>query len=60
MLKITDKYVFNYKVRFIETEEGYTAHVYTDYGWYELPYYYASKTKCRKALWYYCINHYYN
>lgn len=56
MLKIEDKLYLNRMVRFIETNEGYTASVYTEWGWYDLPRYYVSKTQCRKALWYYCIN----
>lgn len=55
-MKIIDKIYLNHKVSFIETNEGYTAVVYTDYGWYELPCYYSSRTKCRKALWYAIIN----
>lgn len=55
-MKIIDKIYLTRKVRFIETQYGYTASVYTEWGWYDLPRYYCSKTQCRKALWYYCIN----
>lgn len=55
-MKITDKFYLNHKVRFIETQYGYTASVYTEWGWYDLPRYYCSKTQCRKALWYAIIN----
>lgn len=56
MLKVTDKLYLTRKVRFIETHEGYTASVYTEWGWYDLSRYYCSKTQCRKALWYAIIN----
>ena len=56
MLKVTDKLYLTRKVRFIETNEGYTASVYTEWGWYDLSRYYVSKTQCRKALWYAIIN----
>jgi len=56
MVKIIDKIYLTRKVRIIETNYGYTASVYTDFGWYDLPRYYCSKTQCRKALWYAIIN----
>lgn len=55
-MKVEEKLYLNRMVRFIKTNEGYTASVYTDYGWYDLPRYYCSKTQCRKALWYAIIN----
>ena len=56
-MKIEERIYLEHKVRFIYTKFGWTAQVYTDYGWYELDDYYESKTKCRKALWYFIINH---
>lgn len=55
-MKMEEKLYLNHKVRLIETNEGYTASVYTDWGWYDLSHYYCSKTQCRKALWYAIIN----
>lgn len=55
-MTIKDVWFMNHRVRFIETEIGYTASVYTDWGWYDLPRYYCSKAQCRKALWYAIIN----
>lgn len=56
-MKIEERIYLEHKVRFIYTKFGWTAQVYTEYGWYELDDYYESKTKCRKALWYFIINH---
>lgn len=57
MFSVKDVWFMNHKVRLIDNDDEYTAEIYTDYGWYELPWIYPSKTKRRKALWYYCINH---
>ena len=56
-MKVEERIYLEHKVRFIYTKFGWTAPVYTEYGWYELDAYYESKTKCRKALWYFIINH---
>ena len=56
MFKLSDTIYMNRKVRMIETDNGYTASVYTDYGWHDLQLMYPSKNKCRKALWFYIIN----
>jgi hypothetical protein len=54
---IEEKIYLNHKVKLIHTNYGWTAQVQTDYGWYDLYTYYESKTQCRKALWYFIINH---
>lgn len=57
-MKIEERIYLEHKVRFIYTKFGWTAQVYTEYdGWYELDDYYETKTKCRKALWYFIVNH---
>ena len=53
---IEEKTYLNHNVKLIHTNYGWTAQVQTDYGWCELNNYYETKTKCRKALWYYIIN----
>lgn len=56
-MKVEERIYLEHKVRFIYTKFGWTAQVYTEYGWYELDDYYESKTQLRKALWYFIINH---
>lgn len=55
-MKVEERIYLEHKVRLIHTNYGWTAQVHTEWGWYDLPRYYCSKTQCRKALWYYCIN----